>query len=281
MKSYRTLLVLLFLCSRLFGQENPEAFLQKEIVLDKQGQFDAGIDVGRLITGSGQLKAVELGRAYLALGVAYQGEGKPAEAQGEFDQCLRILKTEPNNVSDYVAAADSIPAFRVHVVNLTEATPATITRAENEAGWILHNAGLNVVWLNCSREQAAVNPSDPCQQPLSPANVFVRVLSDQTRKGFQDSVFGFAVFPVLASAYYGSAIDLARAFRAEGMDVPTILGGVMAHEIGHLLLGLDSHSPTGIMQAHWGRKQVRELLKRDLLFTGEQSRQIRASGRVR
>lgn len=180
-----------------------------------------------------------------------------------------------------IYAADSIPAFRVHIINLTEATPATITRAEDEAGWILHNAGLNVVWLNCSREQDAANPADPCQQPLGPANVFVRLLSTQARKGFQDSIFGFAVVPALATVYYETAIDLAKTFRAEGMDVPTILGGVMAHEIGHLLLGLDSHSPTGIMQAHWGRKQMRELFKRELLFTGEQSRQIQAEWQAR
>ena len=187
-----------------------------------------------------------------------------------------------NCISSYATpAADKIPVFRVHVINLTEATSVTITRAEDEAGWILHNAGLNVAWVNCSREQNAANPADPCHQPLGPANVFVRLLSTQARKGFQDSIFGFAVLPALATVYYETAFDLAKAFRAEGMDVPTILGGVMAHEIGHLLLGLDSHSPTGIMQAHWGRKQVRELFQRDLLFTGEQSRRIRAEWQVR
>ena len=186
--------------------------------------------------------------------------------------CITIFSTR---------AGDLTPAFEVHVINLTEATPGTITSAEAEAGRILRDAGLKVVWLNCPREQAVPDPADRCQQPFGPANVFLRVLSDQTKKGFQDTIFGFAVLPALASVYYGSAVDLARAFRTEGMDVPTILGGAMAHEIGHLLLGLDSHSPIGIMQAHWGRKQVRELLKRNLLFTGEQSRQIRAEWQTR
>jgi len=30
-----------------------------------------------------------------------------------------------------------------------------------------------------------------------------------------------------------------------------LLGRVMAHEIGHLLLGIDYHGPVGVMRAEW------------------------------
>ena len=177
-------------------------------------------------------------------------------------------------------AADSMPTIRVRVLNFTKATPQTITSAEREAGRIFGDAGLNVVWLNCPLRQTTVNPTDPCQQPLDPSHVIVRLLSDRTRKGLQDSVFGFAILPALASVYYESLITLARTYRAEMIDLPTILGCVMAHEIGHLLLG-SNHSATGIMKAHWGRKQVRELIKGDLLFTSQQSKLIQTEGQTR
>lgn len=180
----------------------------------------------------------------------------------------------------FTRAAEPSATIRVRIVNYTEVTPDTIARAEREAGRIFHDAGLNVVWLDCPLRQTPVNPADPCQQPLGPANVFVRLLSDQTRKGIQDSVFGFAVLPALASVYYGTAVNLARSYGAE-IDIPTILGCVMVHEIGHLLLGSNSHSETGIMQGQWGRKQVRELIKGDLLFTRQQSKLIRAEGQTR
>src|SRR5215469_6736856 len=53
--------------------------------------------------------------------------------------------------------------------------------------------------------------------------------------------------------------EVSPAFREKccTIDLPTILGCVMAHEIGRLLLG-SNHSATGIMKAHWGRKPVRE-----------------------
>ena len=56
-------------------------------------------------------------------------------------------------------AADSMPTIRVRVLNFTKATPQTITSAEREAGRILGDAGLNVVWLNCPLGQTTVNPS--------------------------------------------------------------------------------------------------------------------------
>jgi hypothetical protein len=36
-----------------------------------------------------------------------------------------------------------------------------------------------------------------------------------------------------------------------GVDPGALLGLVMAHEVGHLLLGIDYHSETGVMRAHW------------------------------
>jgi tetratricopeptide (TPR) repeat protein len=105
--SGKVLLVFLLLCAYLFSQENPHALLQKAIVLDTQGQFDAAINLGRLIITSGQLNGVELGRAYLALGFAYREEGRFTEAQAAFEQSLRVLKAEPQAASDYASALEN------------------------------------------------------------------------------------------------------------------------------------------------------------------------------
>ena len=53
-----------------------------------------------------------------------------------------------------------------------------------------------------------------------------------------------------------------------------ILGNVIAHEIGHILLGPGSHSETGIMSFPWGRKQLLDASRGLLLFTPEQARNI-------
>ena len=55
----------------------------------------------------------------------------------------------------------------------------------------------------------------------------------------------------------------------------TMLGNVIAHELGHLLLGRNSHSESGIMSANWQRDgQVARLRAGSLLFTPQEAQRI-------
>ena len=51
-----------------------------------------------------------------------------------------------------------------------------------------------------------------------------------------------------------------------------ILGNVMAHELGHLLLGSNSHAGAGIMRAHWQGEELRRVSRSGLWFTNERRR---------
>jgi hypothetical protein len=55
----------------------------------------------------------------------------------------------------------------------------------------------------------------------------------------------------------------------------TILGHVMVHEIGHLLLGTNSHSASGIMRAQWRNAELLSAGKGALVFAPAQSRRMR------
>ena len=156
----------------------------------------------------------------------------------------------PETIS--ASGADPSPTIRVRVNNYTQATPAMLAGAEREAGRILGKAGLQTVWLDCPAGQSTADPQDPCREPLEATDIVLRVLSESTQNKFQDTAFGFAVVPILASVYYDYAVRLARSDNAE-FEIPIILGCVIAHEIGHLLLGSNSHSVSGIMQGHWER----------------------------
>jgi len=56
---------------------------------------------------------------------------------------------------------------------------------------------------------------------------------------------------------------------------PILLGHVMAHELGHVLEGVDRHSPTGVMKAHWTRDDYDDMLQHPLVFAAEDVRLIR------
>jgi hypothetical protein len=54
-----------------------------------------------------------------------------------------------------------------------------------------------------------------------------------------------------------------------------ILGQVIAHEAGHLMLHHNSHSTRGIMQARLGADSLQQATRGNLLFTPDQTKQIR------
>ena len=108
----------------------------------------------------------------------------------------------------------------------------------------------------------------------------LRVLAAPIQNKFQNTVFGFTIHPVLASVYYEYALRRAKSDDAE-FEVQIILGCAIAHELGHLLLGTNSHSDKGIMQPRWEPNQVRQLMMGTLLFSTEQSKLMREQARTR
>lgn len=54
-----------------------------------------------------------------------------------------------------------------------------------------------------------------------------------------------------------------------------ILGHILAHEIGHVLLGTDTHTPTGLMKAGWNSLDLGAMLASRLEFSPLHSEMIR------
>ncbi len=77
-----------------------------------------------------------------------------------------------------------------------------------------------------------------------------------------------------AKVFFRQVQDFARSCH---IDVSTMLAYVIAHEIGHLLLPGNAHSPTGVMQAGWDKALVHNAARGSLTFTEAQAARIRAS----
>jgi tetratricopeptide (TPR) repeat protein len=102
--TYKLLLTVWLACFPLLAQQDPNSRLHDALVLEQQGQFDSAVNIINLLINSPQLKAIELGRAYVMLGFAYHQEGKFNEAQSAFDRSLQILEHDPEHVGDYATA---------------------------------------------------------------------------------------------------------------------------------------------------------------------------------
>jgi hypothetical protein len=168
----------------------------------------------------------------------------------------------------------------VEIYNYSHASPGVLTRAEREAGRILGASGVRAVWLECPVGKSTASPQGLCPKASEATDISLRVLAAPIQNKFQDKVFGFTVHPGLASVYYESALHLAAREGAE-FEVPIILGCIIAHELGHLLLGPKSHSASGIMQGEWRPRQLHLALTGRLSFESQQAKLIQGEARRR
>lgn len=76
---------------------------------------------------------------------------------------------------------------------------------------------------------------------------------------------------VMATVYAGATRRLAR---EAGMDTARLMGRVIAHEIGHLLLGTGRHTPRGLMRAGWNASDVRKNSDKEWRFSSRERERI-------
>jgi hypothetical protein len=168
----------------------------------------------------------------------------------------------------------------VLVYNYAEVAPGILAGAEHQADRILNQAGVRAVWFDCSVKPAQLDEKSICRSGGGYQNIGLRLLSRHIPTGVPDFAFGVAVSPGLASVFYGDAALMAERQQLTP-ELPLLLGCLIAHEIGHLLLNSYGHSPTGVMQAEWGPMQLQQSLTGLMTFTPAQSRRIREQVQAR
>jgi hypothetical protein len=174
------------------------------------------------------------------------------------------------------------PEVSISVHDYADVPTPLLAAAEDQARGIFRRAGLETVWLNCSPKLEKVEPkscyfSDTTHLTLKISrhamNAKVRDRIDVLGTAYPDES-GTGYF---AYVFYDRVQELAQR-RSLGH---ALLADVMAHEIGHLLLGSTSHSLSGIMCAHWNYEELREVAEGIMSFIPAQSSIMRDRLRVR
>jgi hypothetical protein len=181
------------------------------------------------------------------------------------------------------ASANLGLTITLRVYNYARVPAWTLGTAERETAGIFAETGVENVWVEC-RVSRAQPQSPACKRPISSSDLFLRLLPPRMARAVpaDGDTFGMAFTEkdrpgTDAFIFYGRVAELAR---AESLYEWDILAVVMAHEIGHLLLG-GGHSPTGIMRAKWDHNVLKLAARRQLQFTPEQSVLIRKEVAVR
>ena len=136
------------------------------------------------------------------------------------------------------------------------------------AGELLAGADVDIEWLSCDAREAA---AAACERPLATGELALRVVDLGTPPRYLGRLpLGYSLVDArrhvgtLATIYLDRVRWLAW---AAGTDVLVLTARAIAHEIGHLLLGENDHSASGLMRAVWDRDELRRGRIPDWSFT--------------
>jgi hypothetical protein len=158
----------------------------------------------------------------------------------------------------------------ISVFNNADVSGNTLRQAEEEAERIFRRAGITVKWLNCDATRPP-QESGECREARVPAHLHLRIVPKALR--MKEGVLGVSF---LAADGTGCQADLfyermEKLHNSGHGNLASLLAHVAAHEIGHLLLGTNSHAPTGIMRGHWTDQEVEGIHFRGLSFSAAES----------
>jgi len=194
-----------------------------------------------------------------------------------------ILSNAPSAVAEHPTTAES-PTLTIRLYNHT-AVPAELLHAAADVGrQIFSHAGLNTVWVICgSSPERAGHPS--CHESPGKSVLRVNVLNREmsAKVGTLPEAFGVAFpsergFGLVAAVFYHRVVELERDW---GWDGDLLLGHILAHEIGHLLLGFSSHAQRGIMSASWEQVELIQAEQGTMNFHKAQARKMRKQVQAR
>lgn len=159
-------------------------------------------------------------------------------------------------------------------------------KAQSIAERIYLAGDISLEWLDCSPALQGLESPQPCNEPLRPSTLTVQFLTRKMANGVPVStrVFGYATpagrsgFGNRVGIFYGRIDDYCT---AHGFLTQALLGVVIAHEMGHLLLGSGSHAARGLMTCPWGKEDTRNAARGRLNFGPSRMALIRQAVRAR
>ncbi|MEQ1472974.1 MAG: hypothetical protein ABLQ96_04085 [Candidatus Acidiferrum sp.] len=173
------------------------------------------------------------------------------------------------------AWGETLPSLRssltVSVYNDAGVPFATLQDAEVISSRIFEEAGIHIEWINCLPGNSSTGAV--CKLAVTVGQLQVRVCRHSLN--LSSSVLGISYLSDVggsqADVFYESIKELPQNMTGQPA---IILGHVMSHEIGHLLLGTNSHSPLGIMRAQWAKQQIGLAAIGRMYFDESQSRRM-------
>jgi hypothetical protein len=144
-------------------------------------------------------------------------------------------------------------AVAIRLINRAHVKPSVLIEAQQEAAWVLKSLCIDVEWT----------------VELSTKTLEMRIVSTPVGPGISNGCLGIAVFGSRrgnhGAVFLSRVLALRKPYESL-ISVGQLLGCVLAHELGHLLLNSRAHSVRGVMIANFGENEVYRAAQRRLIF---------------
>jgi hypothetical protein len=167
-------------------------------------------------------------------------------------------------------------SIAVLVYNHAHLPMETLVQVRDRASLIFRKSGIEIEWLDCPLNDGERSLYPGCPETINRAKLFLRIFPQTAAKtGEAGEAF---VAARIANIFWNRVEERAQALKA---PVTRLLAHTVAHELGHLLLGSNSHAPAGIMSARWNAQVLTQICQEGLYFNRQQSEVIRSEVRKR
>ena len=173
------------------------------------------------------------------------------------------------------ATAGSLGKLTVLVYNYGNVPAATLADAQAFATKSYRAAGIELTWEECPISDDDNRRVCSPDQANNGRPLFLRLIPETMVAGAggrtdSEEVLGVA-YDSFAFVFYERIQSRALAWRVPEY---VLLGRSMAHELGHLILGQNSHAPTGLMRRRFAKEDL-VLQSGQFLFDPMQARRLR------
>ena len=168
------------------------------------------------------------------------------------------------------------PQVAISVYDYAHVSAGLLAAAEEGARRVFRQAGVETVWATCFPKPEKVEP-DGCSA-VDANHLMLKILPRAIAAPVRErsDVLGTAIMNEKGVGFYAYIFyDRVQRIANERKLGHALLGDALAHEIGHLLLGSNSHSVSGIMSAHWYGEELRRISEEAMFFAPNQSRMMR------
>lgn len=180
------------------------------------------------------------------------------------------------------ADGDEERAVSIRIHDYAHIEDAALARAQEVVSGMYGAIGVRTDWLEPLQQSDGVFDRVGALDSTPSDLVVIILTSAMADRVIPDGTIGFAAVERGVGGRVAYVIyDRVRDFAGDTtVDDMRMMGIVMAHEIGHLLLTHQSHSAGGLMRGRWQQSEFRSARPHDLQFSEPQASEIRRTLRL-